>query len=143
MLETDDRNNSIMIKKSKQSALSELINLLYSCITKKNECLQTNFNFKEQREAFSALYFKLSDALSLQIGRKLEIFSGACFAHLGVLCLPYITESKQRQSEANLKKILVQQCVYSNTSLWIYWRGPDGESVRECAVNSIEEIHKI
>jgi len=92
MLETDDKNKSIMIKKSKQYALHELINLLYSCITEKSECLQTNFNNKEQREAFSTLYFKLADAFSLQIGRKLDIFTGACFAHLGVLCLPIIPE---------------------------------------------------
>jgi hypothetical protein len=117
--------------------------LLYSCITKKNECFQNNFNFTEQREAFSTLYFKLADALSLQIGRKLDIFTGACFAHLGVLCLPTIPESKQRQTEANLKKILVQQCLYNNTSLWIYWKGPDGEAIREFAVNSIGDVHKI
>jgi len=33
--------------------------------------------------------------------------------------------------------------MYKNTSLWIYWIGPEGEPVRECDVKSIEEIHKI
>jgi hypothetical protein len=96
MLQSEDKNNSIMIKKSKQQLIMALVDLMYSCIETKNGCLKKNFAYLEQREAFATLYFKIADALSHQIGRKLDIFTGACFAHLGVLCLPTIQESKQR-----------------------------------------------
>ena len=51
-----------------------LIKYINSCIRQKNDDLARNFDSHEDREAFTHFYLKIADALSQQIGRKMNVF---------------------------------------------------------------------